>query len=512
MKILRFAWLIACLPLCGQIPSAPEASTPSVADDYRVIAGNLDAGGDLYGIINIRGDIQRATGFLQELLDLARKINPQAMAQVPPIDLQVLENHFALHQLQGVGVSSLPLPDDRFRMKWFYRFDEPPSGIWNLYPPTAEPVGILPMTPPEVSQVAEGNFHLDALRVVIRGVFQEVMGEGGAQLVDLQLAKQVPETDVTFAQIIQALSTRISFHATYKPLPTETPVEQAPPLEFADFLGKLRGAGSLLIRLRPFLEKQKDISVVESVSSLVYGLTVNGREAVVAIVDKSSGDLFLASSVAYWERCQSLSVTLADSPEFQKLQMGLPAEVMVFNYISPGYGRYIETTLDQLLMNMPADELATEDRATIQQMVKRMVGHFLKPACSATVAQEGGWLTISHLGISGKDYALAVGAAIPAGLVAAMAIPAYGKARETSQEKTIENNLRLFLSAGQQYMLDEGVAQATYTDLVGPGKYLEELNPVAGEDYTELVVLPDTTSLFVVTEDGRVVEYSLPEE
>lgn len=44
------------------------------------------------------------------------------------------------------------------------------------------------------------------------------------------------------------------------------------------------------------------------------------------------------------------------------------------------------------------------------------------------------------------------------GLLAAMAIPAFNKVRETSQDKAVTNNLRQIASAAQQYMLDEGVS------------------------------------------------------
>ncbi len=507
MKILHFACLFACLSLGGQTPPATVATTTPIAEDYQAIAAHLDAGGDLYGIINLRGDVQRATLLLQELLDLLRKIYPEEMAKVPPIDLKVLENHFAFHDLQGLGISSLPLPDGRFRMKWFYRFDGPPSGIWNLYSPTAEPVGILPMTPPEASQVVEGNLHLDALRVVVRGIFAEVMGEGGAQLVDLQLAKKVPQTDVTFAQIISALSTRLSFHATYK-RPSTGNSDDDTRLEVADFLAKLRGAGAICTRLRPFLEKQKDISVLESASSLVYGLNINGREVLLAIVEKSTGDLYLASSLAYWEHCRNLKTTLAETTEFQKMYAGLPAEVMVFNYNSPEYSQYMESILDNLLQNMLKDDLIAEDLAAMQQIVKKVVMHFLKPACSVMVAQDGGWLAISHLGVSGKDYALAVAAAFPTSLASVLAIQTYAHAKTAENNDKILNNLRAFVTAGQLYLQMHGTDRATYADLVGPGKYLEELKSVAGEDYTELVLEPGMNSIFVITKDGRVVEYT----
>jgi len=90
------------------------------------------------------------------------------------------------------------------------------------------------------------------------------------------------------------------------------------------------------------------------------------------------------------------------------------------------------------------------------------------------------------------------------GLLAAMAIPAFQKVRQTSQEKAITNNLRQFASAAQQYMLDNGVTQATYTDLVGTGKHIQTISPVAGEVYTTLTIGQSASSVVITANDITV--------
>lgn len=62
------------------------------------------------------------------------------------------------------------------------------------------------------------------------------------------------------------------------------------------------------------------------------------------------------------------------------------------------------------------------------------------------------------------------------GLLAAMAIPAFNKVRETSQAKTCINNLRQIASAVDQYALEAGDTTGTtyaLTDLVGPTLYIK---------------------------------------
>lgn len=62
------------------------------------------------------------------------------------------------------------------------------------------------------------------------------------------------------------------------------------------------------------------------------------------------------------------------------------------------------------------------------------------------------------------------------GLLAAMAIPAFNKVRETSQAKTCVNNLRQIASAKDQWALETGAASTatpTTDDLVGLEKYIK---------------------------------------
>ena len=74
------------------------------------------------------------------------------------------------------------------------------------------------------------------------------------------------------------------------------------------------------------------------------------------------------------------------------------------------------------------------------------------------------------------------------GLLAAMAIPAFQKVRETSQKKTITNNLRQLASGADQYFLEYGVSTVNSTQLIGTDRYVKTIDPVASETYTSPIV------------------------
>ncbi len=92
------------------------------------------------------------------------------------------------------------------------------------------------------------------------------------------------------------------------------------------------------------------------------------------------------------------------------------------------------------------------------------------------------------------------------GLLAAIAIPAFNKIRETSQNKAVMANLREVVSAAQQYMLDEGVASVGLADIVGPGLHLHGFAAVGDETYAFTVGTATTQVSTAI--NGRTVTYS----
>jgi type IV pilus assembly protein PilA len=71
------------------------------------------------------------------------------------------------------------------------------------------------------------------------------------------------------------------------------------------------------------------------------------------------------------------------------------------------------------------------------------------------------------------------------GLLAAMAIPAFQKVRQSSQDKAVLNNLRQLGAAADQYFLENGVSTVNSAALVGTNSsnYIKAIQTVAQETY-----------------------------
>jgi type IV pilus assembly protein PilA len=69
------------------------------------------------------------------------------------------------------------------------------------------------------------------------------------------------------------------------------------------------------------------------------------------------------------------------------------------------------------------------------------------------------------------------------GLLAAMAIPAFQKVRQSSQDKAVLNNARQLSAGADQYFLENGVSTVASSNLIGADAYVKAVNTVAGETY-----------------------------
>ncbi len=73
----------------------------------------------------------------------------------------------------------------------------------------------------------------------------------------------------------------------------------------------------------------------------------------------------------------------------------------------------------------------------------------------------------------------------------------------------VRSNLRQLATAAQELRAKLGVASVSYNDLVGPGKPIPQLTPVAGETYSTLNFGPAVTAVSVTTSDGATISLQL---
>jgi len=227
-------------------------------------------------------------------------------------------------------------------------------------------------------------------------------------------------------------------------------------------------------------------------------LPLEGIKPVLAVEGTT---LYFATTAGFLKECREQKTGLAQSSEFRQALAQVGSEGNGLGYVSPKFFDHLRR-FEALNPDLPADT---------KSIVHLVMANLPKPDRALVTVRTNlpdGILVCSYWNRSLKQEAAMVSVYNPitVGLMAAMAIPAFQKVRQASQQKAVLNNLRQLAAAADQYYLERGVRTATYNDLVGPGKYIKAINPVAGENYRTLRFVQGMP-LRVRLPDGRTVEY-----
>jgi len=88
-----------------------------------------------------------------------------------------------------------------------------------------------------------------------------------------------------------------------------------------------------------------------------------------------------------------------------------------------------------------------------------------------------------------------------------MAIPAFQKVRQSSQDKAVLNNARQLSAAADQFFLENGVTSAASISLVGATNYVKAINTVAREFYPKFYTQGQTITIREVA-GSRTITYA----
>jgi hypothetical protein len=162
---------------------------------------------------------------------------------------------------------------------------------------------------------------------------------------------------------------------------------------------------------------------------------------------------------------------LTSTPEFKKISRGVPMDANSFSFVSEAFGRvYMD-------VQMKAMEASGQNEIIPVEYFRQMMEMFSRPSSSFGVFQntDEGWLWTGNSTTESSATLVALAVAAPVGLLAAIAIPNFVKARGTAQTKTCEDCLRQLDGAKQQWAIDErknGTAIPKPNELYGQELYL----------------------------------------
>jgi hypothetical protein len=515
---LRFALALVTLALgacqkspdrqagpAGSVPADARPATVSLVPEggrsahFNAVNRHLELGGTLYGYVDVDGDVLKAAGELQRLIVELGRTDPTA-GLVARQNLAELATLIGLTDVKALGVSSVPEGDGFFRNRLFLYTGGERRGLLAALGGKPAPFRHVGLAPADAAFFGESEMDLGAAYRTIKDVVTKVAGEPAGSQFEATLRRLGEVAAISLLDLIYGLKGRTALVLRVDPeQTTRLPGRNGLVVPAFSAVVAVEGIGPIV---EPALARSRDLRRSESGTARIFEPVrspgINGVQPAI-VVDGSM--LYLTTSLAFLGECRSQPSGLAQTPDFKAAMAKLGGEGNGLTYVSPRlFARAKE--IERLNPSLPA-----RDRAVLG-VVLGQLPQGDRPLIAVRTNVEDGILVRSHLNRSMKQdvVALSIYNPVTVGLVAAMAVPAFQKTRETSQEKAVLNNLRMLAAAADQHYLENGVTSATYDQLVGPTRYIKVLQPVAGENYRALR-FQKGQPLRVRLQNGKVVQY-----
>jgi type IV pilus assembly protein PilA len=502
-----------------QVPADtfPLIAKKDRAASFDAVARRLDLGGDSFYFADFGTTFQQLGqkfGSLMQGMQGADPANMQfAMAAMLPYEQLV--DVLGVSDLSALGMSSY-YDGSLYRSKCVVYLPDGLHGLFTLIGTKPGSFDTLALAPADSDVFFTQQIHGSAIKqIILEGA--EAIAPGNGDKMAAGLLSQPAGPALTVGEVLDKADT--TFTAVVRlgePREIAVPDSEASfSLPRAQFLFRLSGQGWLItdgiipvemsVSEGDMTRTEKNGLVIYRQSAEAAAETPSDFAQVQIILDSATGDLTIVSDDAFWQECTSGKTSLADSPRYQTAVKGLPAAGNSLTYVSKESFNTLISLYKQAQANVPPQ---IAGMLTLYELYLPILSLDKVEADAASVitADATSIFSDSRWPTSSGSMAGGSSGVVVTGLLAAMAIPAFNKVRAESREKTITNNLRLVASAGQQYMLENGVTEVSYDKLLQE-QYYTPIQPVNGESYDDLVVREEGGILEVTTASGETVSY-----
>jgi len=497
---------------CAKKPDAPAAAVPATVDlvpapeqspHFQAVNSHLELGGTLYGYADVDGDALAFAGTAQAMFRQIAGVQPQ-LAMFAKQDFKDLITTLGLDDVKAVGVSSVRESQGVYRNRTFLYTPQGRHGLLEAFGGNPTPFLNARMAPSDADFYGEYEFDLKAAYDTVESIVAKVNGPEAGTAFREKVRKVGADAHLSLLDLIEGLNGRVSMILRFDPAKNNTMVGPNPlTIPSFAFLCKIDGIG-------PVVEgaiREKSSEYVASKNGSLSIYTVKGDsklEGVKAVLAIDGNAFYFATTEAFLEECLARQDGLDKNPAFAAKLAALGPVGNGLTWVAPSF----------LTRMKGLAALNTQAPAQVHRVLENLAMNIpdsTEPMLSVRTNLPDGILIRSTWNRSLKtDVAMImVYNPVTVGLMAAMAIPAFEKVRQTSQAMAVQNNLRMLSAAADQYYLEHGVSTATYADLVGPGKLIKAITPVAGEDYSRIVTRLGNP-IVVHLPDGRVFIYPLP--
>ncbi len=489
---MRKATGVAIIGLIGATLIAPPAGAwdaprdpVAVRETFNEISARLDPGGDLFIVANMEGILENLVNTLVELAELAPASpdddGPQPAELARKVAAFLGKNGF--YAVEGMGFSIVPREDGLNEVKTFIKRGTEAAvlPLWRAMVGVGPaPMQSLAYLPGDTVLARSGTGDIRYLWQMITSAVQEI---GGAEAEEgfnawqemvTQLVGTSPEALVNSIAPEAVFSLQLSTTETSE-LPMDGMATLTIPQPTMLMVVAVR-EHTIVETLKQALAQQLQMPLPEMQvkDATVYTLPIPIPSPIpVAITLATHGNYLLLGSTADVVT-EALAVfasgegLLAQTEFSAAFPEGLEPNNGII-YMSRRLGETFAGVQASMLEQM-TDELGSD--AGMGVVMQRIFGADKASASAFTIMNYRSGIRISGTSTSGGRELVAAVTAAPLGLMAAIAIPSFVRARTTSQHHSCINNLRMLDSAKEQWAMAENKNEGDMPDEAGVLEYL----------------------------------------
>jgi hypothetical protein len=517
LNLLCILALVVILPACkkneepgqkAEVPSVqPKKAGLASAEktSFQEVTAQLDPGGSVYVYLSTE---QWLSGVAEKTSALRGVL--QSIPDIKAEDRQNLEKGFDLvshllkdsgiEDVSGVGMSSIAREKDLYHGKVFvHHYKGKGSGfLWTMFgqkPHALEELNLLPGT---TALATFSDLDLAMVWSILKKEVAQADFPQAKELFDKLPAGFEQATGLNWEKVLASLGgeyglvlTLDEAHKINIPIPSPEPVEFPEPGLM--LVAKVKD-DLIFNRIDEAMEQavqhmgQQVISVDQPnlkmrTVAVPLPLPIQLRPTVAT----SQGYLFVATTDALIKEVLDIKAGkkpgLKTTSEFQKLAKEIPTEGNSFAFVSERMGKVL-VQIQQQALKMSA----ARGGATQTEWIQSLFGsNQVTYSYSVSANTDEGWLIAANASQDPAKFVIAPAVLVPIGLLSAVAIPNFTKAREASQRNACINNLRMIAGAKQQWALENNKTEADTpmrADLLSYLKNSEFPTCPAGGKYT----------------------------
>lgn len=462
----------SAVPVTPVTPAAQEkpAIVSAEKNSFAQVTSNLDKGGNLYLYLSTEqalGGLSKSIATLSNVfsqLPLGPDMGSGTLARIFQV-VDGLVKDSGVEQISGVGASSIAREPGFYYNKFIvHHYAGQGEGLmWTAFGKEAHPLKELDLLPENTAWAAYGDLDVPLAWKTVLGELRKLhlpevdnaldsmpenfkdaagmdldealgsLGGGYGVIFTLDESNQVsvpigdkpllipdPGLAIFFKVKNDAIFNRVEQVSTNIPGVTEKDLDGLKTLSMS--LGPLLSAMDLHISLSPTLAHSGEYLILTSSDKLL-------QDIVAVQTGKKSG--------------------FKSTAEFKKLSQGIPNNGNNFTLVSAKFGK----TFGQVMQGVASAQVGPGGAASksLQDMMATNAAGF-----SYSVSANGpeGWTGYGNGSKSMASAAVVLPAAFAGGMLAAIAVPNFTKARTTAQENACINNLRIIDGAKGQWALE----------------------------------------------------------